>query len=291
MPRLLTVADYMTESPHSIGVDQTLSDAAKLMRKHGVRHLPVLEGGVLRGILSERDVAIVESLDTVDPGTMRVDEAMSIEPYTVSDRAPLWRVAKAMAAHKYGCAVIMDGLHVKGILTTTDAMRALVDVLAERALPEDTMAPDQVRSVVLSEHAHLRSLLDVTEAAAQRILKGGGFEERTVDVLREQARHLFTAMSAHIELENRVLVPAIRKVDAFGSVHADRMLEEHADQQRTLKGILMQLDDASQPSAAVAAAVARLVQQLRCDMDAEEDALVNSDLLRDDMIPRELEAG
>jgi hypothetical protein len=53
----------------------------------------------------------------------------------------------------------------------------------------------------------------------------------------------------------------------------------------------MQLDDASQPSAAVAAAVARLVQQLRCDMDAEEDALVNSDLLRDDMIPRELEAG
>src|SRR5437879_4833811 len=51
-----TIRDYMTPAPHTIGVEQPLAVAAALMQAHHIRHLPVLHGGKLVGILSERDV-------------------------------------------------------------------------------------------------------------------------------------------------------------------------------------------------------------------------------------------
>jgi len=291
MSRVLTVGDYMTPSPHSIGIDQSLEAAGQRMRKLGIRHLPVLEGGVLRGILSERDVALVESVDAQKPARIRVEEAMSIEPYTVSARSPLARVTKAMAAHRYGCAVIMNGPHVGGIFTTTDALRALTELLSEHGLRDESMAPSQVRSVIMAEHAHLRGLLDLTEEAAQRVLSGGGFGDDALQAIRDRAHHLRTALFAHLELENRVLVPAIREVPGFGPDRADRVLLEHAEQKKAVDGTLMMLDDQSHPAAALAAEVERLVQALRKDMDLEEEALLNEFLLRDEMIPTDAEVG
>ena len=46
----------MTETPHSIGKDQPLAVAHRLMKEHDLRHLPVLEQGKLVGLVSERDV-------------------------------------------------------------------------------------------------------------------------------------------------------------------------------------------------------------------------------------------
>lgn len=120
-----TVRDYMTESPHTIGKDQTLERASHVMREHAIRHLPVLEGGALLGILSNRDVYLIETLRDVDPGSVTVEEAMSAEPYSVAPDAPLVDVVRAMEEHKYGAAVVMRGRDVVGIFTTIDALRAL----------------------------------------------------------------------------------------------------------------------------------------------------------------------
>ncbi len=291
MRRALTVGDYMTPAPHFIGVDRTLLEAGLRMRELGVRHLPVLEDGVLRGIVSERDVVLMESVEPARPASLRVDGAMSVEPYCVSARAPLGRVANAMAAHHYGCAVIMSRGHVAGIFTATDALRALSQLMTERGALEDTMAPGQVRSVILAEHSHLRGLLDLTQQAAQRVLSGGGFGDDAVRAVRERAQHLRTALFAHLELENRVLVPAIREVPAFGPNRAELVLREHAEQTRLVNSVLTMLDDRHHPPAALAAEVQRLVENLRRDMDNEEEALLNEFLLRDEMIPVDAEAG
>lgn len=116
----------MTPTPHSVGRDQPLSLAHERMRAYGVRHLPVLDGGKLAGILSQRDALLVETLREVDPATTLVEEAMSTDVYVVAPNTPLKEVATAMADHKYGCAVVVDGSHVLGIFTTIDALRALV---------------------------------------------------------------------------------------------------------------------------------------------------------------------
>jgi acetoin utilization protein AcuB len=127
-----TVADYMTRSPLSIGFDQTLAQAHALMRDERIRHLPVLSGGRLVGLISERDVAFIEKVREIDPQTLRVEEAMTPMPYTVAPTTPLAKVAREMFEHRYGSAVVMEDGQVIGVFTTTDALRALADALTSK---------------------------------------------------------------------------------------------------------------------------------------------------------------
>jgi acetoin utilization protein AcuB len=128
------VDHYMTRSPHSIGQEQTLLQAHQLMRQHSIRHLPVLHGGKLVGLLSDRDLHLIETLRDVDPERVTVEEAMSPTVYTISPRAPLDEVVREMAQHKYGCAVVMDNGKVVGVFTTVDALVAFADLLEKKIL-------------------------------------------------------------------------------------------------------------------------------------------------------------
>ncbi|MBK8254433.1 MAG: CBS domain-containing protein [Polyangiaceae bacterium] len=122
----------MTTSPHTIGLDQPLVHAHAIMSKYAIRHLPVLNGGKLVGVLTDRDLHLVETLKDVNPNEVTVEDAMSGNPYTVAPDAPLDEVAAAMAEHKYGSAVVMDNQHVVGVLTTVDIARALSEILRAR---------------------------------------------------------------------------------------------------------------------------------------------------------------
>ena len=126
------IRKYMTTAPHTIGHDQTLAFAQNMMRELRIRHLPVLDGGRLVGVLTERDVALIETLKDVDPKNVQASDAMSQQVYAVSPDAPLDTVAAEMAEHKYGSAVVMDNGHVVGVFTTVDAMAALSELLQSR---------------------------------------------------------------------------------------------------------------------------------------------------------------
>lgn len=123
-----TIREYMTPSPHTIGADQPLTVASEIMRAHKIRHLPVLRGGALVGILSQRDVAMISGLPSVNPEEVQVEDAMSHSIYAVRPETPLDEVAAEMAAHKYGAALVVDGrARVIGVFTTVDALHALAD--------------------------------------------------------------------------------------------------------------------------------------------------------------------
>jgi acetoin utilization protein AcuB len=126
------VDKYMTTSPHSIGQDQTLAQAHRIMRDHHIRHLPVLHGGQLVGVISDRDLHVIETLKDVSPDKVTVEEAMTPAAYTVSPKAPLDEVVREMAGHKYGCALVQDHGKVVGMFTTVDALRAFADLLDSR---------------------------------------------------------------------------------------------------------------------------------------------------------------
>jgi acetoin utilization protein AcuB len=119
----------MTRSPHTVGTDQTLAHAHALLRQHKIRHLPVLRGGDLVGMLTERDLALVEALKDVDPSEVLVEEAMSSGAYAVAPDAPLDQVVSEMAAKKYGSAVVVQNNRVVGIFTNVDLCIAFVDLL------------------------------------------------------------------------------------------------------------------------------------------------------------------
>jgi acetoin utilization protein AcuB len=128
----LAIDQFMTRSPHTIGQDQTLAVAHKMMHENSIRHLPVLDGGALKGIISQRDLEFIESLEDVDPNEVEVSEAMTQDTYTVNANADLAAVAAEMANHKYGSAVVLQDSRVVGVFTTVDALRVLAKVLSER---------------------------------------------------------------------------------------------------------------------------------------------------------------
>jgi acetoin utilization protein AcuB len=99
------------------------------MREFRLRHLPVLDGGKLVGIVSQRDLFFVETLRDVDPANVPVEDAMTAEVYVVPPERALGEVAAKMVERKYGCAVVVRGEHVVGIFTTTDALRVLVEIV------------------------------------------------------------------------------------------------------------------------------------------------------------------
>jgi acetoin utilization protein AcuB len=124
-----TIRAYMTESPHAIAPGATIAEAHATMRREGIRHLPVLDRDGLVGIVSQRDLAIMESLPGVIPEEVPIEDAMATDVFTAPPDAPLSHVSGEMAARRLGAAVIMDGKQVLGIFTTTDALQALTQVM------------------------------------------------------------------------------------------------------------------------------------------------------------------
>ncbi|MFZ5896935.1 MAG: CBS domain-containing protein [Myxococcota bacterium] len=127
-----TIQKYMTTSPHTIGEDQPMSVAHRMMREHRIRHLPVLREGKVVGLVSDRDLHLIETLRDVNPRQVQVAEAMSQEPFVVAPDTLLDEVVRTMAEKKYGSAVVVQHGKVVGIFTTVDACRAFAELLHTR---------------------------------------------------------------------------------------------------------------------------------------------------------------
>lgn len=132
MKSVPTIQKYMTTAPHTIGAEQTLEKATHVMNEFRIRHLPVLSGGRLVGILTDRDIKLVESFKDVDPTMVTVIDAMTPEPYITSPDAALNDVCAEMVLRKYGCVLVEDNRKLVGIFTWIDALRAFDELLSTR---------------------------------------------------------------------------------------------------------------------------------------------------------------
>jgi acetoin utilization protein AcuB len=125
-----TLHDFMTRSPFTIGPSASLAAAHSIMRAHRIRHLPVVLGEELVGLLSESDLLTLEGVPGVDPSCVTVEEAMCDRPPTLSPHTSLEWVAADMAARRFESVVVLDDGDVVGVFTTIDALRALQALLA-----------------------------------------------------------------------------------------------------------------------------------------------------------------
>lgn len=119
----------MTRQPWTIERSATLTAAHQLMRRHAIRHLPVMDAGKLVGIVSERDLHLIETLPDSDPDDVTVDDAMTETIYIAAPTDDVSEVVDRMAAGKLGSAVVMQDQSVEGIFTSIDALQVLSHVL------------------------------------------------------------------------------------------------------------------------------------------------------------------
>jgi len=124
------ISRYMSRQPWTIRCGATMSQAHKIMREHHIRHLPVLDGGALVGVVSERDLHLMETLPGSDPDEVTIEAAMSADVYCAGPLDPVDAVVERMASRKLGSAVIVNTRGaVEGIFTTVDALQVLAEVL------------------------------------------------------------------------------------------------------------------------------------------------------------------
>jgi acetoin utilization protein AcuB len=115
----------MTEEPCTVDAGLSLADALDRMNANNIRHLLVTRGDRLAGIISQRDLALAGALPGIDTAHTDVASAMSDHVYVCDVDAPLDAVAFDMESHRYGCAIVLREGRAVGVFTTTDALRAL----------------------------------------------------------------------------------------------------------------------------------------------------------------------
>ena len=150
----LEISRYVSSVVVLVGPGQPLSEAIRLMRLHEVRHLPVVAKGRLVGLISQRDVYLMQSLERSDPREVLVSEAMTADPYTVEPDEPVDVVAREMARRKIGSVLVTHNDVLLGLFTTTDALLALAALVEDDRVPgeddvlqlrEETPAPRRAK--------------------------------------------------------------------------------------------------------------------------------------------------
>jgi acetoin utilization protein AcuB len=142
----------MSSPVHTVAPDTRAASAVACLRQHRIRHLPVLEGGRVVGVVTDRD------LRGVAP-EVPVSAAMSRPATVVGPRTPIDRAASLLFDRRIGCLPVVDEGRLVGILTQTDALAALVAVLrtqvgGERVEVRVAFRPD----ALVAAHRALRAL-------------------------------------------------------------------------------------------------------------------------------------
>lgn len=127
-----SISKYMTVVPKTISVDESMAQAEALMKEFRIRHLPVMQGGDLVGVISERDVQLVKSFQDANPAQIKVKSAYKANPYKTKPETGLDQVCNEMASQKFGCALVVDNSKLVGIFTWIDALHAMSQLMETR---------------------------------------------------------------------------------------------------------------------------------------------------------------
>jgi acetoin utilization protein AcuB len=128
---MLLVGDTMSREIVTLSPDETAATALALCRERRIRHLPVLQGGRLVGIVSDRDLrSSTPALGDPDRAAalqrILVEDVMDSEVVTADPEDPIEQAANTMRERKIGCLPVLEGDELVGIITASDVMEALV---------------------------------------------------------------------------------------------------------------------------------------------------------------------
>jgi acetoin utilization protein AcuB len=154
---------------------EKIIDAFELMQGRGIRHLPVVEDGELKGLVTDRDIrlALIPSPLSTPEDRMfhlgaleRVDEIMATELITVEPTTTIEEAAKLMAQYKIGAVPVVGQGKLVGILTETDILSVFIEMLEtiqsssrlDVVLGDKPSALDEVYRLLQSSQARVISV-------------------------------------------------------------------------------------------------------------------------------------
>jgi acetoin utilization protein AcuB len=133
--KLPLVRELMTPSPVRVGPEDSLQAAFDLLWKYKINELPVVNRGVVVGIVTDRDLKQVAPsyplfLDEEEIAyhlqSLKVAEAMTPEPIVIGPDASLVEAAKLLRAHRIGSLPVVEAGHLLGVVSVTDVLGAFI---------------------------------------------------------------------------------------------------------------------------------------------------------------------
>jgi len=205
----MLVGERMTRPVVHITPDTPIQDALQLMKKENIRRMPVVKGGELVGIVSDKDLLNASPSQATSLSIwelnyllskITVSEVMTKEVVTVSIDTPIEETARIMADNKIGGLPVMSGSNVVGIITETDLFRVMLELMGAREfglratfLLDDK--PGELAKVTNSLAESGANIIAVgtflgdDQATREIMMKVGGIDEKKfAEILNQYAR-------------------------------------------------------------------------------------------------------
>jgi CBS domain-containing protein len=120
----MKIRELMTKQPTTVEPDATLGRVATLMKQEDCGSIPVVEGGRLVGIVTDRDIVVRGIAAGADPKTERVRKVMSSDPVTVGPDDDVMDAEKKMADRQIRRLPVVEDGRLVGIVVTAQIARA-----------------------------------------------------------------------------------------------------------------------------------------------------------------------
>lgn len=162
---MLRVRDSMTRDVVTLGPGASAAEAWGLLTERNIRHLPICDGGRLVGIVSDRDLRDVRGggRESDSPRWVRVGEIMSRDVVTIGPLDTIEHAAREIYDRKIDCLPVIDDGALVGIITSSDLMRTLVELVGahgrgtwvEVEVPNEPGALANVTDVIRDRHVNI----------------------------------------------------------------------------------------------------------------------------------------
>jgi CBS domain-containing membrane protein len=137
MKQKVPVSSIMTKEVVKLNLSDDLTKAEKLFKKHHIRHIPVVKGNKIVGMLSYTDLLRISFADAVDDDEMDIDvtvynmfsveQVMARNLVKVSPETTIREVAEILSTREFHALPVVEDDLLVGIVTTTDLIKYLID--------------------------------------------------------------------------------------------------------------------------------------------------------------------
>lgn len=122
----MKVKNWMIRELITITPDRTVEDALQLMKMHSIRHLPVVEGDQLKGLVTESSLRpyLAPELQKLP-----LREVMILNPIVIDPESSIDEAARLIYKYKIGGLPVVSQGKLVGIITVTDILEAFIELM------------------------------------------------------------------------------------------------------------------------------------------------------------------
>ena len=123
----MKVTNWMKADPVTIERSKLIQEADELMKKHSIRHLPVVEGDQLVGFITQTDLRQYFFPSMVED--IPVHDVMTVNPITINSSSSIEQAARLIHDYKIGGLPVMEKKKLVGVITASDIVSGFIEVM------------------------------------------------------------------------------------------------------------------------------------------------------------------